>query len=377
MGKKKRPGHYCYICGTYKANEKFSGSGHARHVCKECAALPQEKKNELQYINRIGRIADKYPRSRADWDLLEKYAKNNKYPEAREFAGMILEMSGRRLSEKTRKYEKIPEVSAKVILFSELDEEIRQEVEEDIYESIYHFILQNDYIPEGKHRQKILDRICKDISTIYGDCLKADDELMTLFDATLKVILDELHQEGIIPGSYLDSLTMMETERLVIRKFIRDDMDGLYAIMQKPEVMYAWEHGFSKSETRKWLNRQLTRYRKDGYGYFAVVLKETGKLIGQAGLLKNTIGGKEEVELGYLFDNTYWKQGFCQEAVTACIEFAFKEQGLDVLHCSIRPENMSSIRIAEKIGMIQTGEHIVNYQDKDMLHLIYVLEKEI
>ena len=79
MGKKKRRGHYCYICGTYKANEKFSGSGHARHVCKECAALPQEKKNELQYINRIGRIADKYPRSRADWDLLEKYAKNNKF----------------------------------------------------------------------------------------------------------------------------------------------------------------------------------------------------------------------------------------------------------------------------------------------------------
>lgn len=123
MAKKKRRGHYCYICGIYKANEKFSGSGHTRHVCKECAALPQEKKNELQYINRIGRIADKYPRSRTDWDLLEKYAKNNKYPEAREFAGMILEMSGRRLSEKTRKYEKIPEVSAKVILFSELDEE--------------------------------------------------------------------------------------------------------------------------------------------------------------------------------------------------------------------------------------------------------------
>jgi hypothetical protein len=48
------------------------------------------------FINLIGRIAEKYPRSREDWDLLEKYAKNKKYPEASEFAQMILGMSGKR-----------------------------------------------------------------------------------------------------------------------------------------------------------------------------------------------------------------------------------------------------------------------------------------
>jgi len=95
MAKKKRQGHYCKICGTHKANEKFSGKGHSVHICRECESLPQEKKNELQYINRIERIAEKYPRSKDDWDLLEKYAKNKKYPEASEFAQMILGMSGR------------------------------------------------------------------------------------------------------------------------------------------------------------------------------------------------------------------------------------------------------------------------------------------
>ena len=95
MAKKKRQGHYCKICGAHKANEKFSGKGHAVHICRECASLPQEKKNELQSINRIERIAGKYPRSKEDWNLLEKCAKSTKYPEVSEFAQKILEMSGR------------------------------------------------------------------------------------------------------------------------------------------------------------------------------------------------------------------------------------------------------------------------------------------
>lgn len=90
MSKKKQPGHYCRLCGERKANEKFSGKGHAKHICKECDALPQEKKNELQYINRILGIAGKYPRSKPDWELLRKYARSTKYPEAAELAKDIL-----------------------------------------------------------------------------------------------------------------------------------------------------------------------------------------------------------------------------------------------------------------------------------------------
>ena len=71
------------------------------------------------------------------------------------------------------------------------------------------------------------------------------------------------------------------TERLIIRKITRKDMGALLALMSKPEVMYAWEHGFEKKEVHQWLNRQLTRYRKDRYGYFAVILKENNKFIGQ------------------------------------------------------------------------------------------------
>lgn len=56
---------------------------------------------------------------------------------------------------------------------------------------------------------------------------------------------------------------IQETERLAIRKLTHDDFETLIAIMGKPEVMYAWEHGFSEDDVRSWIERQLTRYTKD------------------------------------------------------------------------------------------------------------------
>ena len=51
--KMKKHGHYCKICGEYKANEKFSGKGHAAHICKKCAAMPLDERNEAETVTRI------------------------------------------------------------------------------------------------------------------------------------------------------------------------------------------------------------------------------------------------------------------------------------------------------------------------------------
>ncbi len=55
--KKNRPhGHYCKICGEYKANEKFSGKGHAAHICKACSRLSVAEKAaamDIKYIQRF------------------------------------------------------------------------------------------------------------------------------------------------------------------------------------------------------------------------------------------------------------------------------------------------------------------------------------
>jgi len=152
------------------------------------------------------------------------------------------------------------------------------------------------------------------------------------------------------------------------------DLDELWKIMKKPEVMYAWGSGFKKNETRKWLNSQLARYRNNGYGYFAVILKETDKMIGQAGLMQTEINGEAAVEIGYIFDDTVWGKGYAIEAARACVNLAFRNIGVNKLYATIRPENVASIKLAEKLSMKKTGEVMKTYKEIEMLHDVYVLE---
>lgn len=67
---------------------------------------------------------------------------------------------------------------------------------------------------------------------------------------------------------------IIETERLLVRKLTNDDFDTLLTIMGKPEVMYAWEHGFSEDDVQDWIERQLVRYAKDGIGYLPFYRKK-------------------------------------------------------------------------------------------------------
>lgn len=53
----KPQGHYCRVCGELKANEKFSGKGHAAHICKNCASLPHAERLEKQTLRRIESMA--------------------------------------------------------------------------------------------------------------------------------------------------------------------------------------------------------------------------------------------------------------------------------------------------------------------------------
>lgn len=65
---------YCKICGEWKANEKFSGKGHAAHICKECMKLPVEKRNEMMTVNRICNLPFRLKKELKNW--LEKMKKS-------------------------------------------------------------------------------------------------------------------------------------------------------------------------------------------------------------------------------------------------------------------------------------------------------------
>lgn len=170
-------------------------------------------------------------------------------------------------------------------------------------------------------------------------------------------------------------MIILETDRLILRELCLLDKENLSLILQDKDVMYAYEHAFSDSEVDTWLNNQLRRYKKDGFGLWAVVLKDTDELIGQCGLTVQNIGEKEVVEIGYLFNKAYWHNGYATESAIACKNYAFNTLDIDEVYSIIRDNNMPSINVAKHNGMSLKGEMVKHYYGMNMPHLIFSVNK--
>ncbi len=168
----------------------------------------------------------------------------------------------------------------------------------------------------------------------------------------------------------------IETERLKLRKLIYDDFNEVCEILQDVEVMYAWEHSFTEEEVRQWIEKNITRYKIDGYSYFAAIDKMTNQLIGVIGPLVEEIKDKKHIGIAYILKKDHWNKGYAIEGVRGCLEYAFKKLGAKKIIAQIKPENKSSRKVAEKMGMIIEKTYVRYYSGKEMPHLIYSLSKE-
>lgn len=169
---------------------------------------------------------------------------------------------------------------------------------------------------------------------------------------------------------------IIETDRLYMRRLTEGDFDALCKILQDEKCMYAYEHAFSDEEVREWLCKQLVRYRIYGFGLWAVILKESGELIGQCGITIQHTDRESVMEVGYLFRRDCWNKGYCTEAAKACKDFAFDKLGADEVYSIIRDSNTASRRVAEKNGMTVKYTFIKHYYGIDMPHLAYSVKRE-
>lgn len=87
-----------------------------------------------------------------------------------------------------------------------------------------------------------------------------------------------------------------------------------------------------------------------GFGLWGVVLKSENKLLGRCGIIKQEIEGETMEEISYLIDREYWNKGYVTEAAKAVVEVAREKYRLKKLIALILPENVGSIRVAEKCG---------------------------
>lgn len=174
---------------------------------------------------------------------------------------------------------------------------------------------------------------------------------------------------------------ILQTDRLILREMTVEDFPALCKILQDEEVMYAYAHAFSDEEAEAWLENQFKRYRTYGAGLWAVVLKETGEMIGQCGLTKQPVPfdvepSGEALEIGYLFRKEFWHRGYALEAAISCREYAFQKMGASKVYSIIRDNNLASQNVARRNGMRPEGMFVKHYYGMEMPHLVFAAENK-
>lgn len=169
---------------------------------------------------------------------------------------------------------------------------------------------------------------------------------------------------------------ILETQRLILREMTQKDLPALRRILQDDETMVAYNGAFDEAETQAWLDRQLTRYAQYGFGLWAVVLKQTGDMIGQCGLTMQPWRSDEVLEVGYLFNRAFWHHGYATEAARGCMEYAFNRLGAKEICSIIRETNQPSRRVAERNGMVLRDSWVKHYRGVNMPHVRYCATQE-
>ncbi|MBI1293020.1 GNAT family N-acetyltransferase [bacterium] len=150
--------------------------------------------------------------------------------------------------------------------------------------------------------------------------------------------------------------TILETARLSLREWSLDDVDRFAEIYADPEVMrfVGNYRPRTREETIERKLKSIRHYEAHGFGMWAVIDKESGALIGRAGLeyLDN------DVEIAWLLARDWWGRGLATEAARAVLGYGFGVLGLDRIVAAAIPENSASINVMRKLGMRQCGSRM-------------------
>lgn len=164
---------------------------------------------------------------------------------------------------------------------------------------------------------------------------------------------------------------IIETPRLLMREMGMGDFKDICSILQDERVMYAYNGAFSDEETSGWIERQIKRYAEYKFGLWAVLLRESGKIIGQCGITMQEYDGRLVPEIGYLFAYDYWHHGYATESAAACKDYGFNTLHFDTLYSIIRDTNTASINVALRNGMRPSGTLTKHYRGTEMPHIVY------
>ena len=147
-------------------------------------------------------------------------------------------------------------------------------------------------------------------------------------------------------------MRVLETERLILRRFSNDDAAFILQLLNEPSFLQnIGDKGVRTiADALEYIRTgPLASYERFGFGLYLVELKSTGERIGICGLIKRE--SLPDVDVGFAFLPSFWSKGYAFEAASAVVSY-----GGDVLKiCRIvaitSPNNNASIKVLEKLGL--------------------------
>jgi [ribosomal protein S5]-alanine N-acetyltransferase len=146
-------------------------------------------------------------------------------------------------------------------------------------------------------------------------------------------------------------MTLFETERLYLRKFTITDARFILELLNTPTwLQYIGDRGVRNLEdAENYLrNGSLQSYEENGFGFYCVIEKSTGKPIGMCGFIKRE--ELTDVDLGFAFLPEYLGQGYGYEIAKATLEFGKRNLNLKRIIAIVNPENEASNKLLKKLG---------------------------
>lgn len=169
----------------------------------------------------------------------------------------------------------------------------------------------------------------------------------------------------------------IESERLILRKFVREDLPALTKIADQQHIAY-WLPDWKNSAV--WINDWFAGIR-EGYAInnptekfilLAITLKETNQVIGQINIGHEYDEYQQgEMGVGYFISEEYLNKGYATEAVKSLSNYAFATWGYDHLAAVVKPQNQASRRVLVKSGFQYVSELAVKMEDKMMVRQYY------
>jgi len=163
--------------------------------------------------------------------------------------------------------------------------------------------------------------------------------------------------------------TIIETERLRLRCYVREDADALYDVFADPYARQFYPRMAHREKIDDWIDWNLRNYEEFGFGLWAVEPRDEPRLIGDCGLTYQEVEGGQLLEIGWHTHAAERAKGFATEAARAVLAYALNDLGSDFVCSKVHPANSASRTVAGRVH-----EHRRDYLKAGERRLLYYTE---